>query len=143
MKDILRRLLWMALLVAGQQAGAAEVDVIEARAIRAVIESQLTAMAAGDAVHAFALASPSIRLQFGDAPTFMRMVREGYPMLIRPAAVSFLRPETVRTGVKQTVHVQDTDGRNWLASYHMIKQGDGSWRINGCYVRVDEGDSMT
>ncbi len=123
-------------------AGSADVSNADARAIRAVIEAQLKAIAADDAVLAFSYASPSIRMQFGDAPTFMTMVHEGYPMLIRPTATVFLRPDPVEQGVMQTVHLRDQDGRSWLATYHVQRQADKNWRINGCFVKPDEGDSL-
>lgn len=114
----------------------------DAVAIRSVIEAQLDAIGAGDAVLAFSFASPSIRMQFGDAPTFMTMVREGYPMLIRPAATVFLRPDAVEEGAMQQVHLRDQDGRSWLATYHVQRQPDKKWLINGCSVEPDEDDSL-
>jgi hypothetical protein len=114
----------------------------DARAIRAVIEAQLKAIGADDAALAFSYASPSIRMQFGDPPTFMTMVREGYPMLIRPTATVFFRPDPLEQGVMQQVHVRDQDGRSWLATYHVLRQPDTTWLINGCVVEPDEDDSL-
>ena len=114
----------------------------DAVAIRSVIEAQLDAIGAGDAVLAFSYASPSIRMQFGDAPTFMTMVQEGYPMLIRPTATVFLRPDAVEEGAMQQVHLRDQDGRSWLATYHVQRQPDKNWLINGCIVEPDEDDSL-
>ncbi len=121
-------------------AGETEVGAADARAVRAVIEAQLSALAAGDAQRAFSYASPSIQSQFGDAGSFIGMVRQGYAMLIRPLETLFLRPEAVEQGVMQPVHVRDRDGRAWLAVYHVQRQPDASWRINGCLVTPDDDD---
>src|SRR6266568_716441 len=77
----------------------------DARAVRAVIEAQLDAFRRDDAARAFSLATPGIRATFGDAETFMDMVRRSY-----------------------------AEGRGWLALYPMQRQPDGSWRTNGCLL---------
>ena len=145
MKSAIRWMLCVAVALASVGSHAdesADVSTGDARAIRAVIEAQLKAIGADDAVLAFSYASPSIRMQFGDAPTFMTMVREGYPMLIRPTATVFLRPDPAEQGVMQQVHLRDRDGRSWLATYHVQRQPDKNWLINGCVVEPDEGDSL-
>jgi len=126
----------------GAAAGPVGISVGDARAIRATIEAQLDAMAAGDEARAFSYASPSIRMQFDDASSFMTMVREGYPMLIRPRETLFSRPQAVEEGVLQVVHLRDEDGGAWRATYHVQRQPDKSWRINGCIVQPDDDDSL-
>ena len=146
MKAVVSWMLLMLMSFAMLRAGAGEVDGVslgDAHAIRAVIEAQLQAMAEGDATRAFSYASPSVRMQFGDAPSFMTMVRQGYPMLIRPSSTLFLRPEAVEDAVVQTVHLRGEDGRPWRATYLLQRQKDRSWRINGCMVEPDRGDSVT
>jgi len=135
----------MALTVAQGIAGgtAEQVGPTEIRQIRSVIEGQLKALAANDASLAFSYASASIRMQFGDAHSFMTMVRQGYPMLIRPSETLFPPPHVVGDGVIQTVHLRDQDGRAWRARYHMLQQPDGSWQINGCVVDPDWDDTST
>jgi hypothetical protein len=129
--------------VAAYGASPAEPD---ARAVRQVIEAQLDAFAADDAERAFSYASPSIRAQFGDANTFMAMVRAGYPMLVRPAAVSFLQAqaddgaEPANVAVRQSVRLRDRDRRLWIATYVLERQG-AAWRINGCVVRADSAEA--
>lgn len=135
-------LLICALLAAGP-AGAADLTERDAKAVRAVVEAQLQALAADDAVRAFSFASPAIRSQFGDAATFITMVRQGYPVLIRPAATAFFQPEAVAGEVIQVVQLRDTTGRLWLATYQLQRQADQRWRINGCAVTPDAGKSST
>ena len=57
--------------------------------IKAIIEAQLDAFQRDDAAAAFSYASPSIQAKFGDAETFMAMVKEGYQPVYRPRAVEF------------------------------------------------------
>ena len=118
----------------------------DARAVRQVIEAQLKAFAEDDAARAFFYASASIQAQFGDANNFMAMVRSGYPMVIRPAAVSFFQPQrdvgTPET-VTQLVQLRDRDGRLWNATYRLERQTGAGWRISGCVVAADSGKSST
>lgn len=118
----------------------------QARAVRQVVEAQLEAFAADDAVRAFSYASASIQTQFGDANRFMAMVRSGYPMVVRPAAVSFFQPQ-VEIGtpetVTQLVQLRDPQGRLWMATYLLERQTGAGWRISGCVVAADSGKSLT
>lgn len=146
MQSVLRCMLFAVVTLAGAECaadGMAGVAAEEARAMRAVIEAQLEAFAADDAVRAFSYASPSIRALFGDAASFMAMVHQGYEMLIRPTEAMFLRPVEVEQEVMQAVHLRDQDGRAWLAIYDMQRQPDQSWRINGCIVKPGDDDSST
>jgi hypothetical protein len=120
---------------------AAELGEAEARAVRAVVQSQLDAMAADDAERAFSYATPGIRSQFGNAQRFMAMVRQGYPMVIRPASVAYFRPEAVEAGVVQVVGLRDAAGQAWLVAYQLERQPDASWRVSGCVVQPDPGPS--
>ena len=111
----------------------------DARAIRAVVQAQLDAFAADDAHRAFALAAPKIREMFGDADTFIGMVRSGYPVVYRPASTEFMVPQ--RAGSEIILGVRMTDGRGtlWLATYVLQRQPDNSWRIAGCDVSEIQG----
>ena len=115
----------------------------DARAIRQVIEAQLAAFRADNAERAFSYASPSIRAMFGSADSFIAMVRGGYPVVYRPASVSFMLPETAAGAtpgeVIQRVRMTDGGGAAWLAIYSMQRQPDRRWRINGCVATRDAG----
>jgi hypothetical protein len=122
-----------------------QVSASDARAVRAVVEAQLRALAAEEAAQAFSYASPAIKSQFHDAATFAEMVRRAYPMLIRPASISFMRPEAsggATTTITQAVQFRDREGNFWRAVYELELQPDKSWRINGCAVAPDD-DSLT
>jgi len=122
-----------------------QVSASDARAVRAVVEAQLKALAAEESAQAFSYASPAIKSQFHDAATFAEMVRRSYPMLIRPASISFMRPEAserAKTTITQAVQFRDREGNFWRAVYELELQPDKSWRINGCAVAPDD-DSLT
>ena len=141
-----RSLVFVVLTTFGLAAGAVDSPPVKeevAHAVRAVIEAQLDALAADDAVRAFSYAAPVVRDRFGDAPTFMAMVREGYPMLIRPTAHSYFIPEGTDNEILQVVQVRDQDGHAWKATYLLQRQPDDNWRIGGCAVVLDNGAPMT
>jgi hypothetical protein len=144
MNKCLTRIWLCAVLVFSALPGsAAELPPQDAKAVRGVVQAQLAAMAAGDAAAAFSYASPAIRAQFGDANRFMAMVQHAYPMVIRPAATSYFRPEADSGVVVQDVLLRDATGQAWRASYQLEQQPDKRWRINGCVVTPDDGKSST
>lgn len=123
------------LALLGLAGPAAALAAPEVKAVRAVVEAQLRAMADGDAERAFSYAAPAIRAQFGDARRFMAMVAGSYPMVIRPAATVFFQPTQDAGGdVLQVVQLRDGAGKRWRASYLLARQADGAWRIGGCVV---------
>lgn len=105
--------------------------------VQRVVEQQLHALALEDAASAFALADPVMRTQFGNAETFLATVREKYPMLVRPASVLYLKPETDGTIAMQKVRVTDDNGAAWSLTYLLNRQQDDQWRISGCVVTAE------
>ena len=103
-------------------------------AIRTVIQAQLDAFRADDAVLAFSFASPAIQAQFGDPQNFMAMVKSGYQPVYRPRSVLFEEIVEAEGKIVQQVLIMDAEGRSVMAMYPMAKQDDGSWRIDGCYL---------
>ena len=127
-------------------AGAAVLAEPDERAVRQVVEAQLQAFAADDAARAFSYASASIQAQFGDANNFMAMVRSGYPMVVRPAAIAFFQAQVemgLPAAVTQLVQLRDREGRLWKATYLLERQTGAGWRISGCVVAADNGKSST
>jgi hypothetical protein len=122
-------------------ATAAPASPADAHAAQAVIQAQLNAFAADDAKRAFSFAAPSIRAQFGTADNFLQMVRQGYPMVYRPANVRFAKPEMISGKLVQTVQFSDLDGAEWVATYHLERQRNKAWRINACVVEPRSGTS--
>ena len=109
------------------------------QAIRQVIEAQLDAFQHDDGTKAFGFASPTIQHQFGDAATFMQMVKSGYTPVYRPRSVSFDKLLDTQYGPDQILRLIGPDGHAYAAHYIMQRQPDGSWMINGCYLtRVED-----
>jgi hypothetical protein len=111
----------------------------EARAVRAVIEAQLDAFRRDDSARAYSYAAPGIRATFGTPENFMEMVRTQYAVVYRPSSVAFEEPIVADGQVVQPVRLTDAEGRAWLALYPMLREADGTWRINGCYLRRASG----
>ena len=82
--NFLRSFLLVFILAVPVPAAAQEGD------IRDVISSQIDAFLEDDFVTAFTFAHPSIRNMFRTPDNFGRMVRNGYPMVWRPAEVDYL-----------------------------------------------------
>lgn len=111
--------------------------------VRQVVEQQLHALASQDAMQAFALADHDLRTQFGTADAFLATVREQYPMLMHPASVLFLKPQTDGTVALQKVRMSDDDGSSWTLTYLLNREGDNQWRISGCVVTPEGKQVLT
>ena len=109
------------------------------KAVLAVVQSQLAAFAKDDGDKAFSYATPELRKSFGSSKAFMAMVKNGYPVVYRPASVVFLKPESSDADAIQRVQMQDSSGGAWLAVYSLQRQKDKSWRISGCVVIENKG----
>lgn len=108
-------------------------------AARQVISDQLDAFQQDDFETAFTYASPMIKRLFGNSQNFGNMVRNGYPMVWRPAEVEFLEAEPQGEGLRQNVLIRDSEGVYFELEYEMIPGEDG-WKINGVQVkRANEG----
>lgn len=121
---------------------AASISPEDARQAQQIVRAQLAAFASDDADQAFSYASASIRQMFGTAAQFMHMVRGSYPVVYRPAAVVFLKPEKADDELVQPVHMTDQSGLSWLALYRLQRQGDKTWRIGGCVLVPRAGKSV-
>lgn len=118
---------------------AAPLSVADEKAVRAVVEGQLAALAKDDANKAFSYAAPNVREAVGTAARFMAMVQNDYPVVYRPASVAFLKAETKGDQVIQRVQMLDAGGDSWLAVYSLQRQKDRSWRITGCALVENKG----
>ncbi|MFN3938337.1 MAG: DUF4864 domain-containing protein [Gemmobacter sp.] len=102
-------------------------------AIERVIRDQMTAFQADDFETAFTYASPAIKGIFGTPERFGQMVRQGYPMVHRPAEVRFLDLREIAGRLWQRVIVRDAEGRLHFLDYQMIETENG-WQINGVQI---------
>lgn len=109
-------------------------------AARKVISDQIAAFRQDDFSTAFTFASPMIQGMFGTPQRFGQMVRNGYPMVWRPAEVEFLDAETAGDALVQDVLIRDAEGIYYELEYEMIQIGEG-WKINGVRVKR-RGDGL-
>ena len=98
--------------------------------IQGTISRQIEAFRTDDFGTAFSYASPNIQEMFRNAENFGRMVRQGYPMVWRPADVRFLELKQLGAFQLQKVMVKDGNGRFHVLEYEMVQTGIG-WQING------------
>ncbi len=104
-------------------------------AAQKVISDQIAAFLEDDVETAFTFASPAIRRVFGTPERFGQMVRQGYPMVWRPADMRFLATEERSGALVQTVLIRDAAGALHVLEYRMIET-DGGLRIDA--VRLIE-----
>ncbi|MGI0493447.1 DUF4864 domain-containing protein [Alkalinema pantanalense CENA528] len=109
------------------------------RAIREVVELQLSAFQRDDAVCAFSLASPGIQAMFRNPTNFMNMVRQSYEPAYRPRSVIFEDVVVVQGNFTQPVLLLSPQGVPVRALYLMEHLADGRWVVNGCYLVAIEG----
>ena len=103
-------------------------------AIRSVISSQIAAFQADDFAQAFSFASPVIRQVFKTPENFGTMVRQGYPMVWRPAEVNFLTIDIINGELWQNVMIRDRMGGLHVLEYQMVELENG-WKINAVRLR--------
>ena len=101
--------------------------------IEDTIQRQMDAFLTDDFSAAFGFAGPNIRSLFGTAENFGAMVKQGYPMVWRPAEVTFGDLRSISGGLYQTVIVRDADGAFHYLDYR-LEQIDGQWRIAGVQI---------
>ncbi|MFD1157532.1 DUF4864 domain-containing protein [Roseovarius aestuarii] len=110
-------------------------------AIRGIIASQIEAFQADDFATAFGFASPTIRQIFRTPENFGTMVRQGYPMVWRPADVEFLSTDMIDGQLWQNVMIRNQQGELFILEYEMIPLGDG-WKINAVRMREAPGGTV-
>ena len=128
MRHIIPAFLLVASLVAPARA--------DETAIQNVITSQIEAFKVDDFATAFTFASPTIQSVFGNPENFGIMVRQGYPMVWRPAEVQFLTIDIIDGQLWQNVLIRDREGQVHILEYQMIP-GENGWRINAVRLRKD------
>lgn len=116
------------------KANAGPLSESEARKLQGIIVAQFEAFEADDADRAFETATPAVRAAIGSSGRFLAMVRGAYPMVYRPSAVTFHKPEAGEGTALQLVEITDNNAKSWLVLFALEQQPDASWRISGCVV---------
>lgn len=127
----------MGVALAASMAGAAWAQGTE---IESVITSQIEAFKADNFAEAFRFASPMIQHMFQTPDNFGRMVTQGYPMVWRPAEVTYLDLREVDGSLWQKVQIVDAEGRVHILDYRMLDTETG-WKINGVQLLESAGVS--
>lgn len=131
MKLLAAVFLCVCLSMIGLSAAQAEEPVDTAQSI---IQNQIDAFLNDDAKTAYSFASPSIRGKFATEEAFFDMVKKGYAPVYRPGNFAFGRSKVTSEMVVQEVLISGPDGKDWTALYQLLKQPDGSYKINGVHI---------
>ncbi len=123
--------LCLVVLLAGPVRAQGIVSAPDRDAIEHVINAQIDAFRHDDGAAAFNYASPHIQSMFGDAATFLAMVKQSYAPVTRPRSVTFGALEQRDGQLVQHVELFGPDGED-VALYTMEREPDGTWRIAGC-----------
>ena len=118
------------LLAVSLSAGLASAAFGQSAEIEANIAAQIQAFRADDFSTAFTFASPNIQSLFRTPENFGAMVRNGYPMVLRPDEVRFLELRQISGYWWQKVMVSDAKGLVHILDYQMVQLKNG-WKING------------
>ena len=108
--------------------------------IEGTINRQLEAFKADDFETAFTFATPTLQRLFQTPKNFERMVTQGYPMVWRPAEVTYLELSEIGNSYVQKVQIVDAKGYTHILAYQMVEVG-GGWRIAG--VQILDADGVT
>lgn len=98
---------------------------------KSIIQNQIEAFLNDDAATAYSFASPQIKGKFPDQSIFFEMVKRGYTPVYRPGNFAFGRSKIDGDTVVQEVLISGPDGKDWTALYFIVKQPDGTYKING------------
>ena len=101
--------------------------------IQETIQRQIEAFQADDFARAFTFASPTIKGMFGTPENFGAMVKQGYPMVYRPAEVQMMELREVAGNLWQRVRITDQAGAGWYLDYMMVETAEG-WQINAVQI---------
>jgi hypothetical protein len=135
------RVLLVLVLLLGQAGFAAAQSEADRSAVERVIASQIQAFLQDDGPTAYSFAAPGIRAMFPTDEMFMQMVRRGYAPVYRPRSYAFGALTEGAGNLEQIVEIVDAEGEYWTALYTLERQSDGSWKITGCYLLRNPGES--
>lgn len=106
-----------------------------------IIAQQIEAFLNDDAKSAYSFASPTIRQKFPDEASFFEMVKRGYAPVYRPGNYGFGRSKVSGDVILQEVLISGSGGKHWTAIYQLLRQPDGSYKINGVHMAPSKGGS--
>ena len=109
---------------------------------KGIIERQIDAFLKDDAETAYSFAAPGIKAMYPDKNVFFAMVKKSYEPVYHPGNYAFGRSRSIDDGalIYHEVLISGRDGKDWTAIYQIMRQPDGSYRINGVQI-VPDADS--
>lgn len=113
-------------------AAAAPISDTDAQAIHDVVQSQLDALSEDDAGRAFSLATKHMRSLIGTPDRFLQMIKDQYPAVYRNRLALFSQPERIDGHTMIIVRLTDSENSVWIAIYELMREADGTWKIEGC-----------
>jgi hypothetical protein len=99
-----------------------------------IIKNQIAAFLNNDAAAAYSFASPAIQEKFLNQNLFFEMVKRTYQPVFRPGNFAFGRSKVVGDQVIQEVLITGPGGKDWTAIYQLVRQPDGTYKINGVQI---------
>jgi hypothetical protein len=101
-----------------------------------MIEEQIRAFLKDDADTAYSFAAPGIKAMYPDKNVFFAMVKKSYEPVYHPGNYAFGRSRSIADGatIYHEVLISGRDGKDWTAIYQMMRQPDGSYKINGVQI---------
>jgi hypothetical protein len=102
--------------------------------VEQTIRGQMDAFQHDDATGAFSFAAPDTQQRFGDAQTFLDMVRRAYQPVYHPRDVDFSGLTNQDGAIVQRVELIGPDGAPYTALYTMEREPDGTWKIIACML---------
>ncbi|MEH6468613.1 MAG: DUF4864 domain-containing protein [Porticoccus sp.] len=118
-----------------------EVDEVDVRAVRLVIDSQISAFKSGDHQSAYAFAAANVKQAFPSVEIFIDMVRRGYMPLYQPESYFFGRNMLSEGEVYQELIVTDANRQLWQIIYTLVQQEDKSWKVTNVLMYPYKGTS--
>jgi hypothetical protein len=109
---------------------------------QSIIQNQIEAFLNDDAETAYSFASPQIRGKFPDKTIFFDMVKRGYAPVYRPGNFAFGRNRVEGDTIVQEVLISGPDGKDWTALYFLVRQPDGTYKINGVQMLQAPGPEI-
>src|SRR5690606_30449121 len=106
-----------------------------------IIGAQIDAFRQQDFATAFDFASTDLRAMFRTPENFGRMVAEGYPMVLDPAEVQYLRHGERQGYEVQHVLIRDREGGVFVLEYLFLGEG-ASRRIAGVRILPETGTGV-
>ncbi|WP_312794394.1 DUF4864 domain-containing protein [Tianweitania sp.] len=128
--------LFIAILLLGTGSASAFAGEPEIKAAQSVIQRQMSAFRGNRDAEAYSFASPMLRMKFPNMGIFMSMVRQAYPMVHNPEHYAFRSSKEVGDQIQQDVLIIGADGKDYVATYTLQRQPDGSWLINSVTLRA-------